>query len=117
MDIRQGIRFMEESRDRDLAEVPEWAHAEHMEMSTPLKELWRYPDSFARENSIIKRLISNMRGFRNMKRKNVIICHSAEEMNRKADALIEQGYQVERENGVQPVSTICFPIYKIKFWK
>lgn len=52
-----------------------------------------------------------------MKRKNVIICHSAEEMNRKADALIEQGYQVERENGVQPVSTICFPIYKIKFWK
>ena len=31
-----------------------------------------------------------------MKRKNVIICHSAEEMNRRADALMEQGHQVER---------------------
>ena len=38
-----------------------------------------------------------------MKRKNIIIFHSAEEMKRKADALMEQGFQVEREAGVQPV--------------
>ncbi len=52
-----------------------------------------------------------------MKRKQEIVCHSAEEMNRKADTLMEQGYQVERETGVQPVQTLCFPIYKVKFWK
>ena len=51
-----------------------------------------------------------------MKRKNVIICHSVEEMNRRADALMKQGYQVEREVGVQPVQMICFPIYRVKFW-
>ena len=44
-----------------------------------------------------------MRGFRKVKRKSVIICHSEEEMNRKADALIEQGFQVERQSGVLPV--------------
>jgi len=65
----------------------------------------------------MKRLIRKMSELWDMKRKNIIICHSAEEMNRKADALMEQGYQVERETGVQPVRTICFPIYKIKFWK
>ena len=52
-----------------------------------------------------------------MRSKHVIICHSAEEMNRKADALMEQGYQVERETGVQPVQTICFPIFMVKFWR
>ena len=51
------------------------------------------------------------------KRKNIIICHSAEEMDRKADALIEQGFKVEREIGVQPVPTICFTSYKVVFWK
>lgn len=52
-----------------------------------------------------------------MKRKHEIICHSAEEMNRRADALIEQGFQVERKSGVLPVQALCFPIYKIVFWK
>lgn len=52
-----------------------------------------------------------------MKRKNVIICHSAEEMNRKADALIEQGFQVETEVSVHPVQMICLSSYKIMFWK
>lgn len=55
--------------------------------------------------------------FSKMKRKHVVICHSANEMNRKADVLISQGYQVESETGVLPVQQICFPIYKITFWK
>ena len=52
-----------------------------------------------------------------MKRKHEIVCSSAEEMNRRADALIEQGFQVEREAGVLPVQALCFPIYKVVFWK
>ena len=51
------------------------------------------------------------------KRKNIFICHSAEEMDRRADALIEQGFQVEREIGVLPVPTICFTTYRVVFWK
>lgn len=29
--------------------VPEWARAEHMEMSVPQSELWRMPENDARE--------------------------------------------------------------------
>lgn len=60
-----------------------------------------------------------MRGFRKVKRKSVIICHSEEEMNRKADALIEQGFQVERQSGVLPVPVqpFCIATYRVVFWK
>ena len=58
-----------------------------------------------------------MRGIRKVKRKSVIICHSAEEMNRKADALIEQGFQVERQSGVLPVQPFCIVTYRVFFWK
>ena len=117
MDIRQQIQIMEERRVQGLEKVPEWARAEHMEISIPLKELWQYPDSFVEEHSILKRFIRKMKGLRKMKRKNIIICYSAEEMDRKADALMEQGFQVEREIGVQPVQTICFTTYRVVFWK
>ena len=52
-----------------------------------------------------------------MKRRNEIICCSEKEMDRRADNLIEQGYKVERHTGVVPVSSICFPVYKVTFWK
>lgn len=119
MDIREPLRFMEEREAQGRNRVPEWVHAEHLEMNVPLKELWTYPDSLNVKNSnnVIICILRKIRGFRKMKRKHEIICHSAEEMNRKADALMEQGYQVERENGVRPIQMICFPIYKIKFWK
>jgi hypothetical protein len=58
-----------------------------------------------------------MIGFRKVKRKSVIICHSEEEMNRKADALIEQGFQVERQSGVLPVQPFCIATYRVVFWK
>ena len=60
-----------------------------------------------------------MRGFRKVKRKSVMICHSEEEMNRKADALIEQGFQVERQSGVLPVPVqpFCITTYRAVFWK
>lgn len=51
------------------------------------------------------------------KRKNVMICHSTKEMERKADALIEKGFHVEREMGVQSVPTMYLPIYKVMYWK
>lgn len=116
MDIREQIRFMEEREFQELNRIPEWARAEHMERNVPLKELWRYPDSSGFRENLVLTIFRKIIGFRKMK-KNVIICHSAEEMNRKADALIEQGFQVEREIGVQPVQAICFPIYKVTFWK
>lgn len=52
-----------------------------------------------------------------MKRKHVMFCHSADEMNKKADTLIAQGYKVEREMGVQSVPSMCLPIYKVVFEK
>ena len=62
----------------------------------------------------MERFISMMREFR---KKSVIICHSEEEMNRKADALIEQGFQVERQLGVLPVQPFCIATYRVVFWK
>jgi triosephosphate isomerase len=62
----------------------------------------------------MERFISMMREFR---KKSVIICHSEEEMNRKADALIEQGFQVERQSGVLPVQLFCIATYRVVFWK
>ena len=62
----------------------------------------------------MERFISMMREFR---KKSVIICHSEEEMNRKADALIEQGFQVERQSGVLPVQPFCIATYSVVFWK
>ena len=52
-----------------------------------------------------------------MKRKSVIICHSEEEINRKADALIERGFHVERQSGVLPVQPFCIATYRVVFWK
>ena len=123
MDFREKIRLMERINLDDMDRVPEWARAEHMERTVPLKELWKYP-----KTPQIRRRRNKMRDmnnkkkkktarFRKMKRKHVIICHSAEEMNRKADALMEQGYQVERETGVLPIQTICFPIFMVMFWR
>lgn len=51
------------------------------------------------------------------RKKSIIVCYSAEEMDRKADALIEQVFQVERGAGLRPVSNICFPTYNVVFWK
>ena len=51
-----------------------------------------------------------------MKRKHEIICYTEREMNRQADTLIEQGYQVERHSGVLPIHPICIPTYKVVFW-
>ena len=62
----------------------------------------------------MERFISMMREFR---KKSVIICHSEEEMNRKTDALIEQGFQVERQSGVLPVQPFCIATYRVVFWK
>jgi triosephosphate isomerase len=62
----------------------------------------------------MERFIRMMREFR---KKSVIICHSEEEMNRKADALIEQGFQVERQSGVLPVQPFCIATYRVVFWK
>jgi hypothetical protein len=62
----------------------------------------------------MERFIRMMREFR---KKSVIICHSEEEMNRKADALIEQGSQVERQSGVLPVQPFCIATYRVVFWK
>ena len=62
----------------------------------------------------MERFISMMREFR---KKSVIICHSEEEMNRKADALIERGFHVERQSGVLPVQPFCIATYRVVFWK
>ena len=62
----------------------------------------------------MERFISMMREFR---KKSVIICHSEEEMNRKADALIEHGFHVERQSGVLPVQPFCIATYRVVFWK
>ena len=122
MDFREKIRLMERINLDDMDRVPEWARAEHMERIVPLKELWKYPKTLQirRRRNKMKDVNSKKniaRGFRKIKRKHVIICRSAEEMNRKADALMEQGYQVERETGVLPVQTIYFPIFIVKFWR
>ena len=60
---------------------------------------------------------SMMREFRKVTRKSVIICHSEEEINRKADALIEQDFQVEWQSGVLPVPPFCIATYRVVFWK
>ena len=69
------------------------------------------------ENNIMERFINMMRQFSNVKGKRLIICHSAEDMNRKADVLIEQGFQVERQSGVLPVQLLCIATYRVVFWK
>ena len=51
-----------------------------------------------------------------MKRKHTINCYSEIEMDRCADALLEQGYKVERQLGVMPVQQFCIPTYKVIFW-
>lgn len=58
-----------------------------------------------------------MKGFRIMKRKNVHICHSEEEMNKVADLLIKKGFMAEREVGVQPIPNYCIPVFKVIYWK
>lgn len=50
-----------------------------------------------------------------MKRRHKIICYSEREMDRRADALIEQGYKVERYLGVLYVQAMCIPTYKVVF--
>ena len=122
MDFREKIRLMERINLDDMDRVPEWARAEHMERIVPLKELWKYPITLQirrRRNKMqdVNSKKNIARGFRKIKRKHVMICRSAEEMNRKADALMEQGYQVERETGVLPIQTICFPIFMVMFWR
>ena len=52
-----------------------------------------------------------------MKKTQVWICHSTEEMNRRADELIEKGYEVEKETGVLPGQGFCFPIYRLLYRK
>ena len=37
--FEERIQIMEQCRAQEFNKVPEWAHAEHMEMSTLLKEL------------------------------------------------------------------------------
>lgn len=64
MDFREQIRFVVEREIQGLKRVPEWARAEHMEMSVPLKELWNYPDSLESKNNNILTVI-----FKKMKRK------------------------------------------------
>lgn len=61
--------------------------------------------------SIIKRINSLF------VRKQAIICHSADDMERRADMLLLEGFQVAMEIGVQPVQPYCFPTYRVVFWK
>lgn len=42
MFIREQQYFMEARESQERNRVPEWAHAEHLEMNVPLKELWTY---------------------------------------------------------------------------
>lgn len=52
-----------------------------------------------------------------MKKTQVWICHSTEEMNRRADELIAKGYEVEMETGVLPGQCFCLPIYRLLYRK
>ena len=118
MYYRESFQIMEGRDLQGLKSMPKWAREEHMERSVPLKELWRYSGSSSKKEKPHRdRYFQYNKEVRKMKRKHEMICHSAEEMNRRADALIEQGFQVEREAGVLPVQALCFPIYKIIFWK
>lgn len=52
-----------------------------------------------------------------MIRKYEIVCQSENEMDRRADALLERGYKVERVTGVMPLRFLVFITYKVIFWK
>jgi len=55
MDIRERIRLEERLGARELDRVPEWARAEYMERSVPLKELWKYSD-LGKSHIVTKRI-------------------------------------------------------------
>ena len=40
-------------------QVPSWAKAEHMEMSTPQSELWKYGDAPTRMTARIRKWLGN----------------------------------------------------------
>ncbi|MBQ0064780.1 MAG: hypothetical protein KBT48_03380 [Firmicutes bacterium] len=50
-------------------------------------------------------------------RKNKITCHSEIEMDAKAEALLEKGYQAERKIGVQSIPNLCILTYQVLYWK
>lgn len=52
-----------------------------------------------------------------MKKTQVWICHSTEEMNRRADELIEKGFDVDMETGVLPGQGICCFVYRLVYRK
>lgn len=83
MELREQLRFKGEREFQERNRVPEWAHAEHLEMNEPLKKLWIYPDSFYEKKSsnIVISFFREIRRFRKMQRKHVIIFHNAEAMS------------------------------------
>ena len=62
MYYRESFQFMEGRDLQNLKRVPEWARAERMDRTVPLKELWRYSGpSELKKNSIFTGIFSKVR--------------------------------------------------------
>ena len=52
-----------------------------------------------------------------MVKKYTIICQSEDEMNRRADELIEKGFKVERVTKGAPFFPFILITYNVRYWK
>lgn len=75
MDFRDQLRYMGERDFQERNRVPEWVRAERMEMTVPLNDLWKYPDSFAAE-SLIKNIFKRITSVVKTKKEMAALCHT-----------------------------------------
>lgn len=89
--------------------IPEWAKAEHMEMSVPMEELGKYGDGTNRGiRGLVDSVKEDIMRFFNKEKKQirVIRCHSRREMESLHDKYIEKGIMAEESISVIPYSTV-----------
>lgn len=104
--------------DRNYTEInriPKWASDENLQNIVPAKELFRLKTK-EKSNSTFRTICKKIRSILHKTRKNVIVCYSEEEMDRKADSLIENGFTVERNTGVRSTTGLCFTTYQVLYW-
>ena len=65
MDFTEQVHFMEAIELREQQRVPEWTHAECMEMSVSLQELWGYSAAAETDNHRLTGFFGRLRKQRN----------------------------------------------------
>ncbi len=85
MDMREQIRYRQETRYVEMMRVPEWAKAEKMERSESLWKLWNLPGAIKSVSDHGAAMIRHLKK----------ICRCAKEMGKAGDVFLFNEHKQE----------------------